>query len=406
MDFRTWSEHLRGGPIEVQGEGGGVMTIDTTMDRSPNRPEMPVPLDDSMRTLGEQIAEIHDRVREIAPAVTRMAFALYEPHDDLLKTFINSTHDGWALAGYQYRLRDSFSLSEIAATRTPRALTDIPHQLDRPTAHTEYVKGEGYISSFTVPMFHHGELLGFVFFDSRDPAAFTPPVMRQLVVYCSLVTLAVVNDMSAISSVISTIQIARDFTQLRDNETAHHRDRMARYSRIMARDQAREFGLTDEQVEHVFLFAPMHDIGKIGIPDRILLKPGKLTHEEFEVMKTHTTLGGTMVDSILRDLDRISVPDQQMLFDIVVAHHEKLDGSGYPNGLRGDEVPAAARIVAVADIFDALTSDRPYKRQWSVDDAFDELHRMVEAGLLDARAVAALVNARAEVEQVRTTYPN
>ncbi len=392
--------------IDVPTIGGGGMATEQTRGEGTVVFDMPVPLDDSMRSLGEQIGELHDRVREVAPAITRMAFALYEPKDDLLKTFINSTHDGWALTSYQYRLSDSWSLSEIARTRMPRALTDIPHQLDTATPHTQYVKQEGYLSSLTVPMFHHGELLGFVFFDSRDPTAFTPVVIRQLVVYCSLVTLAVVNDMSAIGSVLSTILIARDFTQLRDNETAHHMDRMARYSRIMARDSAADFGLTDEQVEHIFLFAPMHDIGTIGIPDRILLKPGKLTPEEFEVMKTHTTLGASMVDSILRDLDRIQVPDHQMLRDIVLHHHEKLDGSGYPDHLRQDEIPVAARIVAVADIFDALSSTRPYKRPWTIDQAIEELHCMRDAGLLDDCAVSALVNARPEVERVLAAYPN
>lgn len=367
---------------------------------------LPVPLDDSLRTLSDQIHEIHDRVMELSPSITRMAFALYEPNDDLLKTFINSTRDGWALAGYQYRLSDSWSLSQIARTRTPRVLTDIPHDLDSNTAHTEYVKGEGYLSSFTVPMFHRGELLGFVFFDSRDANTFTPEVIRQLVVFCSLVTLSVANDLSVIGSVVSTIQIARDFTELRDHETAHHMDRMARYARLMARDQQAGWGITDEQVEHIFLFAPMHDIGKIGIPDSILLKPGHLTDEEFEVMKTHTTLGARMVDSILRDLGRIEVPDEQTLRDIVRSHHERLDGSGYPDGLRGDEIPVAARIVAVADIFDALTCRRPYKPSWSVTRALEELHGMAVHGLVDPRAVQALVDARHEAQRVLETYPD
>lgn len=367
---------------------------------------LPVPLDDSLRTLSDQIHDIHDRVMELTPSITRMAFALYEPKDDLLKTFINSTRDGWALAGYQYPLAESWSLSEIARTRTPRVLTDIPHDLDTHTAHTEYVKGEGYVSSFTVPMFHHGQLLGFVFFDSRDAGAFTAEVMRQLVVFCSLVTLAVANDLSVIGSVVSTIQIARDFTELRDNETAHHMDRMSRYARLMARDQRAGWGLTDEQVEHIFLFAPMHDIGKIGIPDHILLKPGRLTEEEFEVMKTHTTLGAHMVDSILRDLGRIEVPDQQMLRDIVRSHHERLDGSGYPDGLQGDEVPIAARIIAVADVFDALTSRRPYKQPWPVRRALEELHSMAAKGLVDGRAVRALVDAQREAQRVLAAYPD
>ena len=376
------------------------------LDESDPASALPLPLDDSVGSLGEQLRQIHDRIMDISPDVSRMACALYESQDDLLKTFINSTRSGIALRGYQYRLSDSLSLSEIARTRQPRLLTDIPTQLVSETEHTKYVKSQGYRSSFTVPMYHRGDLLGFVFFDSENPEAFTPEVLRQLVLHSSLITLAIAHDMVAIGSVVSTIQIARDFTQLRDNETAHHMDRMARYSRLMARDAAAEFGLGDEQVEHIFLFAPMHDLGKIGIPDRILLKPGPLDEDEWEIMRSHTTLGAGMIDSILRDLEMVDVPDRTMLRNIVELHHEKLDGSGYPHGRRGDSVPVEARIVAVADVFDALTSERPYKKPWPIRQAFEELHRLVDLGQIDGRLVAALEANRLEIDEIRAAYPN
>ena len=112
--------------------------------------------------------------------------------------------------------------------------------------------------------------------------------------------------------------------------------------------------------------SPMHDIGKIGIPDRILLKPGKLDAEEWEIMKTHSSIGADILsghDSDLMNMARV----------IALTHHEKWDGSGYPMGLSGDDIPIVGRIVAVADVFDALTSERPYKHAWPVEEAVEEI---------------------------------
>jgi putative two-component system response regulator len=108
--------------------------------------------------------------------------------------------------------------------------------------------------------------------------------------------------------------------------------------------------------------SPMHDVGKIGIPDRILLKPGPLTPEERKVMQTHTTVGAAILAGGASDL-------MAMAREIAIAHHEKWDGSGYPHGLAGAAIPEAARIVAITDVFDALTSERPYKAAWSVDES-------------------------------------
>ena len=356
-------------------------------------------------TLDEQIREAHTRVREVAPDVTRIACALYDERDDLLKTFINSTVEGVALRGYRYRLSDSPSLSQLARDRTPRLLTDLPSELDAASPHSAYVLDEGYISSLTVPMVHRHELLGFLFFDSRHHQTFTPPVVRELLLHASVLTMALARERVAVSSVLSTIQIARDFTELRDHETGAHLDRMSRYARVIARDTADHFGVNDEVVEHLYRFAPMHDIGKIGIPDHILLKPATLTRAEWEVMKSHAQRGLDMVDAILQDLELVDVPERAMLRNIVELHHEKLDGSGYPRGLRGEQVPMEARIVAVADIFDALTSPRPYKEAWSFGEAFAELRYQVSTGKVDAACVDALISATDEIAEIKSSYP-
>jgi two-component system response regulator RpfG len=146
--------------------------------------------------------------------------------------------------------------------------------------------------------------------------------------------------------------------EFRDSETGNHILRMARYSRLIAE----QLGLDPEICELIELASPMHDIGKIGIPDNVLLKQGPLNEGEWEVMKQHTIIG----HEILSGSDSKYL---RMGASIALNHHEKYDGSGYPYGLQGEEIPIEARIVAVADVFDALTTKRPYKNNWTVQDA-------------------------------------
>lgn len=360
---------------------------------------------ESYTHLGARLQGLHDRLLEIAPDVERVACALYDSEDDLLKTFIHSTRNGEALQSHQYRLSDSESLSYLARTRELRLLTGIPDLLEPTTAHSAYVLGEGFQSSFTVPMYHQGDFLGFVFFDSRKGDTFTPALQRELVLNANLITLALENELMAIRTILGTVSIARDFAEFRDFETGAHLQRMARYARVIAKEVARTAGRDDEFVEQLYLYAPLHDIGKIAIPDRILLKPGKLDPDEWEIMKTHTTRGREMIDKITHDLRVEGLPNDQMLKNIVELHHEAMDGSGYPHGLSGEEIPLEARIVSVADVFDALVSDRPYKAPWTVDAAITELERMVATGKLDPVCVAAARTCQTELEDVVQRFP-
>jgi putative two-component system response regulator len=146
--------------------------------------------------------------------------------------------------------------------------------------------------------------------------------------------------------------------EYKDNETGNHILRMSHFAQTLAIAA----GLSDEQANNILLAAPMHDIGKIGIPDNILLKPGKLDPEEWEIMKTHVTIGADL-------LDGTDVPLLIMARNIALTHHEKWDGTGYPQGLSGENIPIEGRICAICDVFDALTSQRPYKKAWPVEEA-------------------------------------
>jgi putative two-component system response regulator len=150
--------------------------------------------------------------------------------------------------------------------------------------------------------------------------------------------------------------------EYRDDATNQHAKRIGRTAILLAR----ELGFSAKELRQIRRTAPIHDIGKIGIPDEILLKPGKLSAAEFEVIKTHTTIGAQM-------LSGSQAPLLRMAEQIALTHHERWDGTGYPNGLAGEQIPIAGRIVAVADVFDALAHDRPYKDAWPVDQAAQEI---------------------------------
>jgi putative two-component system response regulator len=150
--------------------------------------------------------------------------------------------------------------------------------------------------------------------------------------------------------------------EYRDPETGAHISRMAHYSELIGK----RLGMSQADYELLLQAAPMHDIGKVGIPDHILLKPGRLTPDEFEIMKQHAVFGY----EILQGSASLVL---QAGADIALAHHEKYDGSGYPRGLASENIPIFSRVVAVADVFDALTSERPYKKAWSLERAAEHL---------------------------------
>lgn len=174
---------------------------------------------------------------------------------------------------------------------------------------------------------------------------------------------------------LNSIQMLAGAVDEKDPYTRGHSDRVTRYSVMIAR----ELGLPETYVETVRISAQLHDVGKIGIEDRILKKPGALTAEEFEIMKTHTTKGA----NILR-----GVPQLAEMLPGIELHHESLDGRGYPHGLKGDEIPLLPRIIAVADTFDAVTTNRPYQQAHEPADALQILHKLA-GKRLDPKAIAA-----------------
>lgn len=359
---------------------------------------------ESDSTLTQRLGILHERILNAIPSVDRIAVAIYDAADDKLKTFINSTRKGEAITSYDFKLSDSPSLYKLATSGEPRVIDEIQAVIKSNALHSNWLLKQGYRSSFTLPIYDNGEFIGFIFFDSMVQAAFNQEVQRDLSLYASLINMSISNEFSAVRSIVASAKVARDFANLRDFETGTHLERMARYSRIIAKAVAPRHQLSDEFVEHVFLFAPLHDIGKIGIPDSVLLKPGPLNDSERQIMQSHVDKGCEIVQKILGDFAIQHLADSRIMLNIVKFHHEHLDGSGYPNGLTGNDIPIEARIVTVADIFDALTSKRPYKPVWTIQEACAELDKMVGADKLDRHCVDAVMENSEEVERIQGRY--
>ncbi|BEP30039.1 HD domain-containing phosphohydrolase [Helicovermis profundi] len=205
---------------------------------------------------------------------------------------------------------------------------------------------------------------------------------------------------------IVTSSLAK-MAEAKDPETGGHLKRMALYTELLAKKLSIkskwEKEINSEFIRNIYLTAPMHDIGKVSIKDDILLKPGKLTDAEFEIMKTHVNAGA----EVLKDLDKkfsgFNINYFDIAVDIALCHHEKFNGSGYPNGLKGDTIPISARICAIADVFDALSTKRPYKTAFSLE----KCYRIINEGKgnhFDPEVVDVFFESKEEIEKIYYKY--
>jgi HD-GYP domain-containing protein (c-di-GMP phosphodiesterase class II) len=358
---------------------------------------------DSRAPLSDKLKLLHDMLRMHYAFIDRIAVALYDDKTDMLRTFVWSSDTPSPLTQYQATLADSPSLCEIIEKATPRVVNDMDIYRHGQSLHSQVLAQAGFGASYTLPMFHGEALLGFIFFNSLQKNVFQEAMLNDLDMVGHMISLMVAAEKNVLETLQATVRSAMGFTHHRDPETATHIDRMSRYARLIARELAGEYGFDDQFVEHVFLFSPLHDLGKIGIPDKILLKPGKLSEAEFGVMKTHAVKGREMIDALLKNYGLDGVAYINMLRNIAEHHHEAYDGSGYPAGLKAEAIPIEARIVTVADVFDALTSRRSYKEAWDNDAAFNALRNMA-GRTLDVRCVDVLLAHRVEVEQIQRQF--
>lgn len=341
------------------------------------------------RSVEERLRDIHEELRRELDGVHRLAVAIYEPTSDELRTFVHSTDGSVPFGPLTRRLESLPSLARLAERGDDRVIADIN---DLPVSGEPAIglRAHGFRSSYTTPFYDRGRLFGFIFFDSYLPGYFDGSRLRHVTLYAHLVALMMIDALRPVYVLRSAVDVARAFGHFRDRETGAHLDRMAHYARLIAQALARNGTVNDEFVEFVFIFAPLHDIGKIAVADQILLKPGRLSPAEFEMMKRHVSEGVKMVETIVASFGIDAAHHVDILRNIVRYHHEWYDGSGYLAGLAGEAIPIEARIVSVADVFDALTTRRPYKDPLSNSDACAFLNRSINRQF-DPACVAAMI---------------
>ena len=205
----------------------------------------------------------------------------------------------------------------------------------------------------------------------------------------------------------ATVFALARLAERRDNETGQHLERVSSYCRLIAlglrEDRCYAEEITDRFVSDLVRSAPLHDIGKVGIPDEILLKPGKLDAREWEIMRRHTTIGGDTLRSIIESTSRPGF--LRLGHDVALYHHERWDGSGYPFGLAGAAIPLGARILALADVYDALTTRRPYKAPWPHARALEHI-REERGKHFDPAVVDAFARRADEADRIRRLCPD
>jgi len=245
------------------------------------------------------------------------------------------------------------------------------------------LQDEGFESFYSVPLIAKGEIKGLLDVFHRSPLLFDQNWLDFLEMIANRASIAIDNTMmlEELNRTNVELALAYDTTlegwskalDMRDRETEGHSQRAAKITVKIAR----KLGISEEEIIHIRRGALLHDIGKMGIPDSILLKPGPLDEEEWRIMRSHTKLAFDLLSPIAY---------LRPAMDIPVYHHERFDGSGYPQGLKGEEIPLAARIFAVVDVWDALTSDRPYRKAWTQKKALSYIKEQ-EGILFDPQVV-------------------
>lgn len=356
-------------------------------------------------SLCEELKHIHRRVREDVPEIARIAIVSYEPKNALLYTYAESSIGLDSFSNYTFPLDASPGLKKCAENRQTRVINDIGANGGRKSTHTNWLLQQDYNSSYTVPIYNGQNFVGFIFYDSHVKGLFIESIQQKLTLYCDLICFAVNTEYSLLNAILTSAELTKEFSPGYKRESKEHMERMSSYALLIAKELAEMYHLDDELIESIHIFSRLHDIGKSALSTEILLKPTSLVGIEREKMQSYVSDGIKVVDDIIKNLGFPSHRCIEVLKSIVACHQEFLDGTGYPKGLSNSEIPVPARIVTVANVFDALTSHRPYKQACSVTSALLELEKMVQGGKLDGNCVNALRNHQQYLAETIKQYP-
>lgn len=315
----------------------------------------------------------------------RCSIFLYDSKSDELWTTVSQGSDGIRIPA------DSGVAGYAALSKEVQIVVDAYNDF-RFNPEVDQVTGYTTRSILTVPLLNHkDEVLGVFQALNKENGLFTRDDAEMLLLISNYASKSIENALlysklnETQTQIILKLSSAAEF---KDDETSLHTKRVGLYSRLIAE----KLGLSQKDADLIELTAPMHDAGKIGIADIIIHKPEKLSDAEFEKMKKHTEIGYKLLYDDENEFLRMAAI-------IAQDHHEKVDGSGYPNGLIGDEISLFGRIVAIADVFDALTTKRPYKNPWTLSDAFKYLQTH-KASHFDSSLVDIFIANKKEVQAI------
>ena len=350
-------------------------------------------------TLQDKLISIHEVITTTFSFVDRIAVAVYEQKTDLLKVFMASCYDDNLLNHHEIKLDDLPLLKHVLNKGKACVVKDTDIFSKDENIHILQMADLRYAASYIMPVYQNSTFFGFIIFNSGQADVFEENTLHQMDLFGHMISLMVMNELT----VAYTANSRQGEVEKGGPDTGSYIDRMSRYARLIANQLAEKYSLNDDYIEHIGLFSSLHDIGKGGLPDSLLLKQDSLTSDEFNLMKTHANRGREMVDQLLQNFAKDGFRHASVLRNIAEYHHEFMNGSGYPHGLKGEDIPLEARIVAVADIFDALTSARPYRKAWSNEDAFTILKDM-SGSRLDVDCVNAMLTNLRSVERIQKFY--
>ncbi len=264
-------------------------------------------------------------------------------------------------------------------------------------------------SSLIIPIIANHGPVGVFDFGSRQSGAFMSSEISMFSMLVdqmaySLENIRLVNELSRSRDAV--IRGMALLAEIRDSHIAGHLNRICAYSGYLSEQLVGRPGydeVTPSFIDTIIRSAALHDVGKVGIPDAILLKPGKLTPEEFEVMKSHTTMGGELLTGLIEDYGDYAMI--HMGVEMAMGHHERWDGSGYPRGKSGQDIPLSARILSICDVYDALTSRRVYKAAWSIEETMQNI-RENSGSQFDATLVEIFLAHPAALLEIQSRYPD